>query len=185
MGGGYTSTLTLANIGGNGQVRLTFPGVDSIQSLAANTAARIPMTSQAGNVTVGALTASTTDGSSLVGVVDIENETGLVTIGARPAATEFAFPHVANGNGLFTGLAFAAGNSTARLTIEIFEPPGGAPKSATITLGANQQLARLLSELVAGTATQVGGYIRIHSDQPIWAWQIYGSAQVMASGPPL
>lgn len=185
MGGGYTSTLTLANIGGNGQVRLTFPGVDSIQSLAANTTARIPMTSQAGNVTVGALTASATDGSSLVGVLDIENETGLVTIGARPAATEFAFPHVANGNGLFTGLAFAAGNSTARLTIEIFEPPGGAPKSATITLGANQQLARLLSELVAGTATQMGGYIRIHSDQPIWAWQIYGSAQVMASGPPL
>jgi hypothetical protein len=185
VGGGYASTLTLANIGGNAQVRVNFPGVDSIQSLAANTATRIPMTSQVGNFAVGALTASATDGSSIVGVLDIENETGLVTIGARPAATEFAFPHLANGNGLFTGLAFATGSSAATITIEIFEAAGGAPKSVTITLGANQQLARQVSELVAGAATQVGGYIRIRSDQPIWAWEIYGSAQMMASGPPL
>jgi Matrixin/IPT/TIG domain len=185
VGAGYTSTLTLANIGGNAQVRVNFPGVDSIQSLAANTAARIPITRQVGNFAVGALTASATDGSSIVGVLDIENETGLVTIGARPAATEFVFPHLANGNGLFTGLAFATGSSDARITIEIFEAAGGAPKSGTITLGANQQLARQVSELVAGAATQVGGYIRIRSDQPIWAWEIYGSAQVMASGPPL
>jgi hypothetical protein len=34
-----------------------------------------------------------------VGVLDIENESGLVTMGARPAATDFAFPHVAHGNG--------------------------------------------------------------------------------------
>jgi hypothetical protein len=185
VGAGYTSTLTLANISGNAQVRVNFPGVDSIQSLGANTVARIPITSQVGNFAVGALTASATDGSSIVGVLDIENETGLVTIGARPAATEFVFPHLANGNGLFTGLAFATGSSAARITIEIFEAAGGAPKSVTITLGANQQLARQVSELVAGAATQVGGYIRIRSDQPIWAWEIYGSAQVMASGPPL
>jgi hypothetical protein len=185
VGAGYTSTLTLANIGGDAQVRVNFSGVDSIQSLAANTAARIPMTSQVGDLAVGALTASATDGSAIVGVLDIENETGLVTIGARPAATEFAFPHLANGNGLFTGLAFATGSSAARITIEIFEAAGGAPKSVTITLGANQQLARQVSELVAGAATQVGGYIRIRSDQPIWAWEIYGSAQVMASGAPL
>src|SRR5262245_78094 len=108
-----------------------------------------------------------------------------MTIGARPAAREFAFPHVANGNAFFTGLAFATGSTTSTVTIEVFEAAGGTPKSATITLGANQQLARLVSELVPGSATQVGGYIRIHSDQPIWAWEIYGSAQGMASGPPL
>jgi len=52
-------------------------------------------------------------------------------------------------------------------------------------LGANRQLGRLVSELVPGTATQLGGYIRIRADQPIWAWEIYGSGEVMASGPPL
>jgi hypothetical protein len=185
VGSGYTSTLTLAKIGGNAEVRVTFPGLDSIQSLPPNTSARIPITSKVGDVVVGAVTASATDGSSIVGVLDIENETGLVTIGARPAATEFVFPHLANGNGLFTGLAFAAGNSIARVTIEVYEAAGGSPKSGTITLGANQQLARQVSELVAGTAAQVGGYIRIRSDQPIWAWEIYGSGQMMASGPPL
>src|SRR5262249_37729513 len=106
-----------------------------------------------------------------------------VAIGARPAAKEFVFPHVANGNSLFTGLAFATGNGTARMTIEVYEAGGGSPKSSTITLGANQQLARLVSELVAGTTAQGGGYIRIRSDQPIW--EIYGWGKMMASGPPL
>lgn len=123
--------------------------------------------------------------ASIVGVLDIENESGLVTIGARPAAVEFAFPHVANGNGLFTGLALATGSNSARITIEVYEAAGGTPKAATINLGANQQLSRLVSELVADTQTQVGGYIRIRSDSPIWAWEIYVSGQVMASGPPL
>lgn len=121
----------------------------------------------------------------IVGVLDIENESGSVTIGARPAATEFAFPHVANGNGLFTGLALATGASAATITIEVYGPAGGSPKSGTITLGANEQFGRLVSELVAGVETQVGGYIRIRSSQPIWAWEIYGSGTVMASGPPI
>ncbi len=62
---------------------------------------------------------------------------------------------------------------------------GSAPKTGVVTLTPNQQLSRLVSELVAGVETQVGGYIRIRSDNPIWAWEIYGSGQVMASGPPL
>jgi hypothetical protein len=121
----------------------------------------------------------------LVGVLDIQSQTDPVTIGARPAATDFSFPQVANGNGLFTGLALATGDSAASITINVYAPSGGTPKSATITLGANQQLSKLVSELVSGVATQVGGYIRIHADQPIFAWEIYGSDLVMASGPPL
>ena len=121
----------------------------------------------------------------LLGVLDIENETGLVTIGARPAASEFVFPHMANGNGLFTGFAFTAGDAGATITIDVYGPNGGAPKTGVVTLTANQQLGRLVSELVAGVETQVGGYIRIRSDNAIWAWEIYGSGQVMASGPPL
>jgi hypothetical protein len=122
---------------------------------------------------------------SLVGVLDIENETGLVTIGARPSATDFSFPHVAHGDGLFTGLCFAAADHAASITIEVYPAAGGTPKIATITLGANQQLGRLVSEFVPSVTTQLGGYIKIHSDQPIWSWEIYGSGQVMASGPPL
>ena len=142
-----------------------------------------------GVVNVGALTVGQAgtilQPPGIVGVLDIENGNGLVTMGARPAAAEFAFPHVANGNGLFTGLAIATGGNAANITIEVYPSAGGTPKSATITLGPNQQLGRLVSELVDGVATQVGGYIRIRSDQPIWAWEIYGSGEIMASGPPL
>jgi matrixin/IPT/TIG domain-containing protein len=188
-GAGYTSTVTLANVGTTEQtVQMSFPGFAALQVLPPNTAARIPIAGAAINMTVGALSLSTADPSSPAGVVavlDIENESGLVTMGARPAATELSFPHVANGNGLFTGLAFATGANATSITIEVYEPSGGSPKSATINLGANQQLARLVSELVADTATQLGGYIRIRADKPIWAWEIFGSGQVMASGPPL
>ena len=95
------------------------------------------------------------------------------------------FPHVVNGSGLFTGLAFANGATPSTVTIEVYESGGGTPKSGTIVLGANQQLSRWVVDLVPGVETQVGGYIRIRSDRPIWTWEIYSSVQVMASGPPL
>jgi hypothetical protein len=188
VGGGYTSTLTLANVGTSSEaVTYSFGGSSASVTLDANSSTRISVPSTA-SLSTGAITgfasgAFTTP--TIVGVLDIENATDPVTIGLRPAATDFVFPHVANGNGLFTGLALATGNSGARITIDVYDPSGNTSKSATITLTANQQLAKLVSELVSGTATQVGGYIRIHSDQPIWAWEIYGSGQVMASGPPL
>src|SRR4029078_9287690 len=66
-------------------------------------------------------------GPALIGVLDIENTEGLLTIGARPAATNIVFPHVAQGNGWFTALALANGNSKASVTIEIYEAAGGTP----------------------------------------------------------
>jgi len=188
IGAGYTSTLTLVNVSGTVQNVSIAP--DRIVRLDPNRSMRVPMTTAVvgpgPHVAAIRVNAAAPFGQpSVVGVLDIENESGLVTMGARPAASEFAFPHLANGHGLFTGLAFATGDNDTRITIEIYEPTGGAPKSATITLGANRQLGRLVSELVPGTATQLGGYIRIRSDQPIWAWEIYGSGEVMASGPPL
>jgi hypothetical protein len=123
--------------------------------------------------------------ASLIGMLDIENPTDTVAIGARPAGTNFTFPYLANGDGFFTGLAFATGTAAAKITIEVYPPSGGTPLSAAINLDANQQLSRLLNELVQASANQVGGYIRIRSDQPIWTWEIYGSAGAIASGPPL
>jgi hypothetical protein len=190
---GYTSTVTLANPSGTAQtVTVGFGSSVATLRIEPNALIRTSIASLLQSATrtdaVGAVSVNATTAlgqPAVVGVLDIENESGLVTVGSRPAATEFVFPHVANGNGLFTGLAFATGVSASSITIEVYGPSGGSPKSATITLGANQQLARLVSELVTGTATQLGGYIRIRSDQPIWAWEIYGSGQVMASGPPL
>jgi hypothetical protein len=191
IGGGYTSSLMLANVSGTTQTfSVAGPGVQSaVIVLEPNRSIQVGIAQRISGVTVGAVTVNPVgivpQPPGLVGVLDIENETGLVTIGARPASTTFAFPYVANGNGLFTGLALATGGNAASITVEIYDSTGGTPKSSTFTLGANQQLGRLVSELVPGVGNQLGGYIRIHSDQPIWAWEIYGSGQVMASGPPL
>ena len=160
--------------------------------LAPNAATRVSLAAlledSTNAIRAGAVTITATSlfgPSRIVGVLDIENQTGLVTVGAPPAAAEFVFPHVANGDGLFTGLAFATGSTAASITIEVYDRSGGTPKSVTITLDANQHLGRLVSELVPIAATQTDGYIRVRSDQPIWAWEIYGSGQMLASVPPL
>ena len=123
-------------------------------------------------------------GQTLIGVLDIESSSGLLTEAARPAATSLIFPHVAHGNGWFTGLAFATGSRAASVTVEVYDAAGRSPRTTTISLQANQQQARLISEFVPSITTQFGGYIRVRSDEPIWAWEIYGSADVLASGPP-
>jgi hypothetical protein len=192
-GAGYESTLTIANPSATQQVLNLRFGAAATQiivqpnSFAAVSIAKI-LGLPGGTLFTGAVSLTVAPGSESTGVVavmDIENDKGLVTMGARPAATEFVFPHVANGNGLFTGLAFAAGSNSGTVTIYVYPPNGGTPKSGTVTLGASQQLGRQISELVSGVETQVGGYIRVRSDNPIWAWEIYGSEDVMASGPPL
>lgn len=196
LGGGYTSTVTLVNVTGTPlEVAIAFGLAGGTLRLDPNATVRLPVAELlniSGNtIRVGALRVTGQvpvfggSAGTLVGVLDIENGSGAVIMGARPAATEFFFPHVAHGNGLFTGLAFTTGDRAASITIDIYEAGGGMPNTRTIAIEANQQLGRLISELVPAVTTQMGGYIRIRSDQPIWSWEIYGSDSVMASGPPL
>ena len=191
---GYTTTLTLINLGSTVDATVSFDGLSRTINIAANSFARVSLSdvlqlpgSQIHTGAVRVTTSFSIFGSmpALVGVADIENSSGVVSLGARPATTDFVFGHVAHGNGLFTGLCIAAGANPASVTIEVYGAAGGTPKTATVQLGANQQIAKTLSELVPAVSTQMGGYIRIHSDQPVWAWEIYGSNEVMASGPPM
>ena len=189
VGDVYSSTLTLANVAGvPHNLSISFAGTSVTTRIEANGTLRLPIgraAAMAGAVRVDVGSIFGSDAPSLVGVLDIDNGADPVTMGARPAAMDFLFPQVANGDGLFTGLALATGDNAAMITIEVYGANGGPPQSATVTLDANQQLARLLSEFVSGVSSQLGGYIHIRSDQPIWAWEIYGSDRSMASGPPL
>jgi hypothetical protein len=180
--GPYSSALTVVNVSGAPQnLSISFGGTTQTSAVGTNGTVRIPLTSAAPVAGAVRVTAQ----GSILGVVDIDNGLDPVSVGARPGATDFVFPHMANGDGLFTGLAMVAGSASTTVTIEIYSSSGGAPKSSTISLDSNQYLARLVSELVSGVETQLGGYIHIHSDQPIWAWEIYGSNRILASGPPL
>ena len=104
----------------------------------------------------------------ILGILDTESPTESVAITARPATTEIYLPQVANGNGLFTGLAIATGDRQTHVSLEVFEGQNGNVKRQNVTIEANQQIARLLRELVPGTDNQVGGYIHVYSDQPVW-----------------
>jgi hypothetical protein len=193
VGEGYRSWVTLANASPL-QARLTvrFAGLQETVIVPGDSALRFSVaellslseeTVQVDAVRIRSLTPFSTP--SLLGTIDIELDTTLVTLAATPAQTEIVFPHVAELGGFFTGIALAAGPSGATVTIEVFTVSGDSSGRDTVDVPANGQLARLIRELVPGHSAQNGGYIRLQSDQPIWTWAVYGTLDAMASGPPL
>ena len=193
VGGGYTSWIDLANLAAHPlTVQVSFAGSSKTLQLAGGNSTRLSLASflgiADGQIRTDAvrIAASSFFGSSaLVGVIDIESAGSVVTLGPVEAATDILFPHVAQGNGFFTGIALAAGTSETTVTVEVFPASGATPKTGTVVVPASGQIARLVSELVPEVTEQSGGYIRLTADQPVWAWEIYGTASAMASGPPL
>ena len=194
IGGGYASTLSLVNVGTvQMSAAVTFGTSSASIPLSPNTAVRVSISDvlqlSGDAVRTGAVRVTGISlfgaGPSLIGVLDIQSSSSSASIIALAAGTDFTFPYVANANGFFTGLAFAAGSVPATITIDVYLPDGGTPKSANINVAANQQFSALLRDLVAASAAQLGGYVRVRSDQPIWAWMIYGTDKVMVSAPPL
>ena len=194
VGGGYSSWVTIANVAGSPRtVQISFVGASKSLQLAGGGSIRVSIASFLGisgnqiqtdavRIAAGSVFGSS---SSLVGVIDIESTGSVVTLAPVEAATDILFPHVAHGNGFYTGIALAAGAAEATVTIEVFPASGGTPKTGTVVVASNGQIARLVSELVPEVTEQSGGYIRLTSDQPVWAWEIYGTDFAMASGPPL
>ena len=189
IGSGYSSVLTIVNTAATQQnLGIAFGTSATSLPINPNAAIRVSIAEllhvPQDTVITGAVRI-TSASASLLGVLDIQSQTDSAIMRAGPAENAFTLPNVANGNGYFTGLAFATGNAAANITIEVYGPAGGLLGSAPISLGTSQQVSKLLSEFVPPSANQMGGYIRIRSDQPIWAWEIYGSSQTIASGPPL
>jgi hypothetical protein len=193
IGEGYATTVTLINLGSAGTATIQFRGSSVTVPVPGNATTVVPLNSlfsvpsfiavDAVRVTMAPVAVGA---PILVGTVDIANPLNLVSFGTRPASTEFVFPHVAHGGELFTGLAFVTGSAgTTNIIVDIYSASGDVRKSGSVALGPNQQLARLVSELVPEVSSQLGGYIRIRSDQPILSWEIYGSSEAFASGPPL
>ena len=193
IGGGYTSTLSVVNVGRvPTNATVTFGTSSANIWLSPNAAARVSISDllklSGDTIRTGALRITSMSlfggGAPLIGILDIQNSSGGAAIAAQSAGTDFIFSYI-NAPGFFTGLAFATGSTPATITIDVYPADGGTPKSVTVNVSANEQLSGLISELVAASAGQAGGYIRIHSDQPIWPCEIYGTDRVLTSGPPL
>jgi hypothetical protein len=193
VGGGYRSWLSLANASSApSQASITFASRISSFHFAGRSARRVSLgellSVTASEIETGAVRVDATalfGAGNVAAVIDIETDQSVVTIAPVREATKIVFPHVANENGFFTGIAIAASGLAAEVTIEVFDASGMQSGSGVVSVPANGHVARLLSEFIAGFGNQSGGYIRLTSDQPVAAWEIYGTAAAMASGPPL
>ncbi len=136
---------------------------------------------------IGSLTA-TVDGPGVIGDVLFGDSTALQSAAALPLQskvfTQAVFGHVANGLGLFTGLAlFNPGSAEAHVTVEVHAADGTKVGTANVTLASGHRLARTLPELVPASDGLVGGYVVLKSEQPIVAQQMFGSETMLSAVP--
>jgi hypothetical protein len=188
VGNDYTSTLSLANVANApADMTVSFGGYSRSLHMDANSATRvsvadflqIPGTAQRSD-------AIRIDSSQpIVAAVDVANAVAVASMVSRPAATDVWYPNVAQGSGLSTVLSIATGATDANVMVEVYPSTGGTPQSTIITVKANQQISKGINELVGSITPRQGGYIHLHSDQPIWSWEMYVSGTILASGPPI
>ena len=100
-------------------------------------------------------------------------------------AQNLLFAHLVQGCGYYTGVAFLAPNG-AEVTVEAMDSDGVAKGSASFELMPGQRLATMLDELIPETKGQVGGYVKVTSDQPLFAFEMFGSqdGQLLSAVPP-
>ena len=98
----------------------------------------------------------------------------------RPSKTA-AFAQVANGAGFFTGFAaFNPNGSATAVTIATFAANGASTGSGSLNLAAGGRVSKLLPEVVASSAGQVGGYFTVTSDLPISSFSLFGTQTLSA-----
>jgi hypothetical protein len=183
IGGGYATRLSLVNPASvEQQLQLTMNGTTVQRRIPGfgrldESLAQI-FNISAGGLTTGHLKLQTSGGPGVSGYVEITAADGFVrttTAIARDAQTRLMFSHIAQGGGYFTGLALLnTGAASATATIEVHSPNGATLASKVVTLQAGERLIGLLSELFPNIGTQLGGFVRVDSTQPIHGLQIFG-----------
>ena len=92
---------------------------------------------------------------------------------------EYVFAQVANGllgsSALFTGMALAnVAAEAAQVEVAVFSAEGTLRGQAGLMLEPGESMARLLSELIPDLPAQFGGHVRISSNRPVVAVEIFG-----------
>jgi hypothetical protein len=111
-------------------------------------------------------------------------------LSALPAQTtpqsDIYFSHIAQDDLYYTGIALVndSGQSTSA-TVEIRDAAGVLVNSVPLTgLGDRNKFIRLLSDPLFGVNQQVGGYIHIKSDRPLFAYSLFGITGQLLSAIP-
>ncbi len=140
-----------------------------------------------GKVRIGTLVIQA-NGPGLIGDVLFGGTQG-ETAAALPLQTSpfetVSFGQVANGMGLYTGLAlYNPGSEPVQVTILVATAQGETAGQATFTLAPGTRLARVLPEVVPSSDGQIGGSITISASGPIVAQELFGGANMLSAVPP-
>ncbi len=143
---------------------------DAVQALALNPAAAV----------IGSLAVSS-DGPGVLGDVLFGDPRSMNFAASFPLQTrrvkQAVFHHVANADGYFTGLAlFNPNQAAATVTLEVYAETGAKTGQATLQLGANSRISKLLTQLVPASTGQMRGFITLRSTQPLIAQQLFGDS---------
>ncbi|HEY2384491.1 MAG TPA: hypothetical protein VGK48_25210, partial [Terriglobia bacterium] len=65
---------------------------------------------------------------------------------------------------------------TSTLMVDLFDKSGTIQASTSLDLAPNQRMAVLIDQLFQEPIDQLGGYVRVSADQPVFAQEILGSA---------
>jgi len=139
-----------------------------------------PQAGQQGNSDFTASLRAEVDGPGVIGDVIFGDPTSFEFAAALPLQSETfreaIFSQVANVPGFFTGLAlFNPGDQAAVVDIDVVNAMGELVGTAQIDLGAGERTSKLVPELVPDSDGQAGGYVRIRSDQPLIAQQLFAA----------
>jgi photosystem II stability/assembly factor-like uncharacterized protein len=128
------------------------------------------------------------DGPGLVGDVVFGEPEKLTLAAAMPLQDELfrrvVFSQVANGMGLFTGLAFhVPGTESATVSIQVYSADGENTGETQFVMPAGSRQSRLLTEFVPSTAGQIRGFVIVDSTQPLVAQELFAGADAMSAVP--
>ena len=92
---------------------------------------------------------------------------------------DFVFSQVAQKNGWFTGVALLnPGTKPAVFKLDVFRADGTIAGSYSSELGPGERISSLLEQLVAASAGQAGGYVRVTSDENLTGFSLFGSSDL-------
>ena len=116
-----------------------------------------------------------------------EGDQVLSALPAQPTPqTDIYFSHVAQDSLYYTGIALVNDSGhPADVTIEIWSAAGVLVNSAAVTgLDDRSKYVRFLSDPLLGVNQQLGGYIHIHADRPLYAYSLFGITGQLLSAIP-
>ncbi len=138
-----------------------------------------------GSTAIGSLIVNA-DGPGIIGDVIFGDPASVNFAAALALQTktlkEAIFSHVANGQSYFTGLALL--NPTlisSYVTIDVYSPQGArvGGLASPLQLDPGKRISKVLTELVPGTAGQMGGFVVVRSTQPLIAQEVFGDTGMM------